>query len=132
MGCPGITDCYTLFTRAMVAESDRGTITGPVTGPASAVVPGGAVIAGNSDTAAQYQTVTTATGNYTLASLPAGVYDVSGEANGFKKMTQRGVTVQVAQTARIDFTVQVGAISASVTVHADAPLLNTELAEQRT
>lgn len=117
---------------ALWAQSDRGTITGAVTDPAGAVIPNVAVNAVNVQTAAQYQTVTTGTGNYTIPSLPAGVYDISVEASGFKKLTQRGVTVEVAQTARIDLALQVGAASESITVQADATLLKTESAEQST
>src|SRR3954452_24859115 len=109
-----------VLVSALWAQSDRGTITGTVTDPANAVVPNIAINAVNVQTAAQYQTVTTATGNYTIPSLPAGVYDLTVEAPGFKKLTQRGVTVEVAQTARIDLALQVGAASESVTVQADA------------
>src|SRR3954451_19001580 len=93
--------CF-LFTMTALAQSDRGTITGNVSDPADAVVPGAVVIARNAESGSVYQTVTTQTGNYTLPSLPAGLYDVSVEVTGFKKSTQQGVTVQVAQTARID------------------------------
>ncbi len=69
----------------LFAQSDRGTITGTVSDPANSVVPGAAVMAKNMETGAQTQTVTTATGNFTLASLQAGTYEVSVEAPGFNK-----------------------------------------------
>ncbi|HYP07050.1 MAG TPA: carboxypeptidase-like regulatory domain-containing protein [Bryobacteraceae bacterium] len=56
----------------------------------------------NTATGAQLQTITTDTGNFTLAELPAGVYDMTVEAPGFKKAAQNGIRVQVAQTARLD------------------------------
>ncbi len=112
------------------AQSDRGTITGTVQDQGKAVVPGARVVARNMDTGAQSETVTTGTGNYTLASIPAGRYEVSVEVQGFKKFTQQGIEVQVAQTARIDAVLQIGSTSESVTVNADAPLLRTENAEQ--
>lgn len=122
--------CCLVLTLAAFAQSDRGTITGTVSDPTSAVVQNATVVAQNSGTGAQYQTTTTATGNYTLPSLPAGVYNVSVEVPGFKKFTQQGITVQVAQTARIDLVLQVGGASESVIVNADAPLLKTESADQ--
>jgi hypothetical protein len=73
--------------------------------------------------------VTTNTGNFTLASLPAGTYDFSVEAQGFKKVTQQGIQVQVAQIVRLDIALQVGATT-SITVSAAAPLLKSENAEQ--
>jgi hypothetical protein len=114
------------------AQSDRGTINGTVSDPAGAVVPGASVMARNAETGAQSQTVTTPTGNYTVASLAVGTYELSIEAPGFKKFTQIGITVEVAQTARVDITLQVGATTESITVSSDAALLKTESAEQST
>ncbi len=73
-----------------------------------------------------FPTTTTATGSYTLSELPVGTYEVSATVSGFKKYTRSGITVQVAQTLRIDIPLQVGAASESVTVSADASLLKTE------
>src|SRR5689334_16751872 len=61
---------------ALWAQSDRGTITGTVSDPAGAVVPAAALTLTNTGTAAVYDTVTTATGNYTLPSLPSGRYNL--------------------------------------------------------
>ncbi len=65
-----------------------------------------------------------------MPGLPAGLYELSVEAAGFKKTTQSGIRVQVAQTARVDVTMQLGATTESVTVTAESPLLRTENAEQ--
>jgi len=70
--------CLILALNAF-AQSDRGTITGTITDPAGAVVPGATVIASHKATGATYPTVTTRTGDYTLPSLPSGVYDVTIE-----------------------------------------------------
>jgi hypothetical protein len=113
----------------LLAQSDRGTVTGTVTDAAGAVVPNAAITAKNAETGAEFQTKTTETGNYTLASLPAGRYDLTAQMSGFREYTQSGILVQVAQTERIDISLVVGAASESVTVTADAPLLKTEDAE---
>ena len=65
---------------ALFAQSDRGTLTGTVTDPASAVVPAAKVTLKNSETGAVYETVTTPTGNYTISSLPIGAYNLTIEA----------------------------------------------------
>ena len=111
-------------------QGDRGTITGTVTDPASAIVPSAKVTARNTDTGATYETVSTATGNYTLPSLPVGTYDLTVEAPGFNKHVQTGIGLQALTTARIDMILKVGSITESVTVNADAPLLKTESSEQ--
>src|SRR5437764_12057559 len=114
---------------AMFAQSDRGTLTGTVTDPANAAVPAAKISLKNQETGAAFATVSTPSGNYTLASLPAGSYDLTVEAPGFKREIQAGVQVQVAQTARVDVALQVGSATESVTVTTEAPVLKTENAE---
>ena len=111
------------------AQTDRGTITGAITDPTHSVLPGATVHAKDTATGAEYETVTTATGNYTLASLLAGTYDVTVTAPGFEKYIQRGITVEVVQVLRVDVVMKIGTATESVTVQADAGLLRTESAE---
>jgi hypothetical protein len=117
---------------AVFAQSERGSITGAVSDQANAVIPGAHVAATNTQTGVQYESVTTPTGNYTLAQLPAGSYDLSVEAAGFSKFIQQGIRIYVAQTARIDVVLNVGATRESVTVTSNATMLKTESAEQST
>jgi hypothetical protein len=106
-----------------------GTITGTVSDPAKAVIAGAPVEAKNTNTGLVYKSATSGTGNYTIAELPAGTYDVSVAASGFKKEVRPGVEVVAQTTFRVDFTLQVGANSELVTVTAEAPLLKTESGE---
>jgi hypothetical protein len=115
---------------ALVAQSDRGAITGTVSDQAGAVVPGAEVNVLNTASGATYNTVTTETGNYTIPSLPSGNYDLTVNRSGFGKHVQTGIPVQVAVSLRIEVVLQVGAKAESVTVTAHAPLLRTESAEQ--
>ncbi len=115
---------------AALGQTDRGTITGTVIDPAGALVPGAKLSVKNIETGQVAESNTTATGNFTIASLPAGKYDLNVEVPGFRKSIQQGVQVQVAQTVRMDIVLQVGATSESVTVTAAAPLLKSENAEQ--
>src|SRR5258706_8870923 len=83
-----------LVSLAALAQSDRGTITGTISDPANAIIPGAKVSAKNVETGAAYETVTTGTGNYTLPSLPVGSYDLTVEASGFGRYLQQGITIQ--------------------------------------
>jgi hypothetical protein len=67
--------CLFLFNVVLVAQSDRGTITGAVSDPADAAVANAVIQLKNSETGVLYQAATTATGNYTVAQLPVGTYD---------------------------------------------------------
>jgi hypothetical protein len=121
--------CVFLLAWTVFAQSDRGTVTGTITDQANAVVVNAAIEIANAETGAQFQTISTATGNYTLAQLPIGTYRLSVMVPGFKKFVQSGITVETAQTVRVDVSLQVGSASESVTVMADASLLKTETAD---
>jgi len=122
--------CMFLMTLVLAfAQNDRGTITGTITDPTGAIVPSAAIHARDTATGAEYDTISTATGNYALADLLAGIYEVTVTAAGFEKYIQHGITVQVVQVLRVDIVLKVGSTSESVTVNADAPLLRTENAE---
>src|SRR5690349_19508167 len=102
--------CFTLcaFALSLGAQSDRGTITGTVSDPAGAVIASAAIEARNTATGAIYQAASSATGNYTIAQLPAGDYELSISVPGFKKYIRTGLQVEVAGTLRVDPTLDVG------------------------
>src|SRR5512142_3098038 len=107
---------WSVFALAAFAQSDRGTITGTVTDPAGAVVPGAPVEARNVQTGAVYQAAGSSTGKYTLSQLPTGTYEMSVTVAGFKKFVRQNIALPVAQTVRIDVALEVGSATESVTV----------------
>jgi len=119
-----------VFTASVFAQSDRGTITGTVADSTGAVIPGAKVLLTNPATDTRTETVTTATGNYTIAGLPVGVYTLSVEQSGFSRYEQSNINVSVAVTTRVDVSMKVGQASESIQVSADATMLKTESAEQ--
>ncbi|HSP69831.1 MAG TPA: TonB-dependent receptor [Bryobacteraceae bacterium] len=121
--------CCFLTAAILVAQSDRGTVTGTVSDPAGAVVAGAPIQARNIETGATYQTASSATGNFSIAQLPVGTYEVTVTVQGFKKYIRAGLQVGVAQTLRVDIPLEVGATSEAVTVTEAAPLLKTESGE---
>ncbi len=121
--------CLLAVAGAAFAQGDRGTVTGTITDQAGAVIPAAAIEIKNINTGAVYQAQSSSTGNYTIGQLPVGTYQMTSSVPGFKQFVRTGITVLVAQTLRIDISLQVGAISETVTVNADAPLLRTESGE---
>src|SRR5437870_11701128 len=121
--------CLFLVSLAAFAQSDRGTMTGTVSDTTGAVIPGVSIVATNVETSARYETVSTETGNYTLSQMPAGLYQLSAELPGFKRYVRQGITVLVAQTLRLDVSLEIGSNTESVTVTEAAPLLKTESSE---
>src|SRR6266581_4393983 len=121
--------CLFVLSLAAFAQSDRGTMTGTVSDTTGAVIPGASIVATNIETNARYETISTETGNYTLAQMPAGLYQLSAELPGFKRYVRQGITVLVAQTLRLDVSLEIGSNTESVTVTEAAPLLKTESSE---
>jgi len=94
------------------------TIFGTVSDSTGAVVPGARVIVRNLQTGLERETRSNEAGSYVAAQLPVGVYTVTAEAAGFKSGIQEGIRVQVDENRRVDFRLEVGALSESITVEA--------------
>ena len=124
-----IAACYLLYAATAFAQSNTGTITGDVLDPANAVVPNATIQAKNQNTSATFQAGTTFTGNYTIGSLPAGTYEITATAAGFKKYVRPGIQVQTAETVRVDVHLEIGAATDTITINEEAPLLKTESGE---
>jgi hypothetical protein len=108
------------------AQADRGAITGTVTDPSGAVIPGVQVTGTNVDTKVQTTTTTNEVGLYTVLNLPIGKYSVTFTKQGFKAYDRSGITVAIAQVVQLDAVMQVGAVTESVTVTAEGGILQTQ------
>lgn len=111
------------------AQLDRGTISGVVTDPSGSLIVGARITVTNVATGTQSSTVTTGAGAYTIPELVAGQYSVTVSAAGFNELIRTGITVSVGQTATVDVQLAVGHTTTSVTVTANAPLLQTDSAQ---
>ncbi|HKE03804.1 MAG TPA: TonB-dependent receptor [Blastocatellia bacterium] len=108
------------------AQINTASLTGQVMDANGAATSGATVTAKNNATNVAQSVVTDAAGNYIFVSLPVGTYSVSVEATGFKKSVNEKVTLEVAQKARLDFTLQVGRVEETITVEANGALLTTQ------
>jgi len=102
-----------------------GQINGVVTDASGAVLPGVTVEATNTGTSAVRTAVTGADGLYTVPLLQPGVYNVKATLSGFRVALQEGVRVTVTETSRVAFQMEVGQVSETVTVVAQANLVET-------
>lgn len=108
----------------------NGTLEGTVKDDQGAVLPGVTVTVSNLDTGDQRVVVTNERGLYRAPLLSLGTYRVVAELQGFKKFEQTGVSLRAGQTAVIDIALTVGAISETVLVTADSPLIDLAKIEQ--
>jgi hypothetical protein len=108
----------------------NGTIEGTVKDGQGALLPGVTVTVTNVDTGEQRVVVTNENGLYRAPLLSLGTYRVAAELQGFKKFEQAGVSLRAGQTAVIDVALEVGTVSETITVTADAPLVDLAKIEQ--
>lgn len=110
---------------ALHAQVTPTSILGTVLDRSGAVVPGVTVTAVNVETNFTRQATTDASGQYAIRLLPTGAYRVEVNAPNFKKFVQTGIVLEVNRSARVDPVLEVGTLAESVSVFADAPLVNT-------
>ena len=103
-----------------------GEITGELRDVSGANIPGAAVVVTNTDTGANRNAVTNEAGVYSFPALPPGNYDIRVTRDGFKTITRKGIHLQVQQSARVDFQMELGQVTESIEVSANATLLSTE------
>jgi hypothetical protein len=108
---------------ALAQSAGTGALTGRVTDPSGAVVPGVAVTLVSLETNQTRNTVSGADGVYKFSLLPPGNYSVRFSATGFKTSEVASVAVNVTETPVLDRTLEVGAQAEQVTVEAEAEVL---------
>ncbi len=101
---------------ADTAFAQQASIAGKVMDQSSGALPGASVAAKNVDTGIQTAVTTNGEGFYSLPLLPPGQYTIVVELSGFRSQTRSGVTLDVQQSARLDFTLELGNIAESVDV----------------
>jgi hypothetical protein len=102
------------------------TLSGRVTDPAGLAVTGAAVTLSSSDQGLSRTSTTGDSGLYNFTFLPAGSYVLEAKASGFKQYKQEGITLAAGQNAEQQVRLVVGAVTESVEVTSQAPLLNAE------
>jgi hypothetical protein len=107
-----------------------GSLTGNVTDPTGAAIPGAKVEAQNSNTGASRQTDTEVSGAFTFINLLPGTYKITVTAQGFQTTSVEGITVNTNETRRVDMGLQIATAGVTVEVSAAAQaVLQTDRAD---
>jgi Carboxypeptidase regulatory-like domain/TonB dependent receptor-like, beta-barrel len=101
-----------------------GQITGAVTDGSGGILVGATVVVTNTQTNATREAQTNSAGSYVFPNLLPGVYNVRVELQGFQTKVVNGVELQVQQTARLDFSMELGSVEVAVEVTGTAPMIN--------
>lgn len=107
------------------AQDTRGSISGTVTDAQAAVIAGASVTITNTGTNTVSRRATNSSGYFEAPLLLPGEYSVTVEMAGFKRSVRSGITLAIGDRLQIDIPLEVGAAAESVTVSAEAPLLDT-------
>jgi Carboxypeptidase regulatory-like domain/TonB dependent receptor len=121
---------FSLTVVSAFAQTETGRIIGTLTDTSGAVIPGATVTLTHVQTNRETVATTDDTGRYVSIPLAIGNYRVAVERAGFKKVIRSGITLQVGETAVLDFKLEVGELTQQVEVTSDAPLLETTEASQ--
>jgi Carboxypeptidase regulatory-like domain len=116
-----------VFSASLYAQT-FGEVTGRVTDPSGAVIPGVSITLTNIKTNAIRNAITAEAGAYTFPSVAPGLYRVKAELPGFKTAATEQFEVQVQQVVRLDLSLQLGQVSDIVEVTAANDLLQAETA----
>jgi hypothetical protein len=109
-----------------------GSIVGNVTDAQGAAIPGVTVTIVNKETNLTRETTTNEEGNYNLVNVLPGRYDVKIALQGFREVLRSNVPVTIGQLSRVDASLEIGALSETVTVESRGELLQTDSAEVNT
>jgi len=109
-----------------LGQGNLASITGVVTDSAQAVMPGVSITVRNVENNIARKIATSDSGDYTITNLAPGSYEIIAEAAGFRTHKRTGIVLEIGQVLRDDIQMAVGAVTESVSVTAEVPILNTE------
>jgi carboxypeptidase family protein len=117
--------CGLLLCRSISAQTGSASVSGRVFDPNNAVILDATVSATNIDMGVRKTVSTNDQGIYHFAALEPGNYEISVAKQGFATVEKPGITVHVADTLSLNFTLKVGSVNETITVDAGAPLINS-------
>lgn len=117
---------FLLMSLPLTAQNERGSILGHIADSTGAAVAGANVTIRNVNTGIASTFLTTSTGDYVVVNLIPGTYEVSIEDKGFQSAAAKGLVLQVDQTLRQNFSMQVGTVEQQVEVSANAQMLQSD------
>ncbi len=110
----------------LFAQGYFGTLSGEITDPSGAVVPGAKVALVDQQKGYQFATTSDNTGRYLFTSIPPGLYTVSAEMEGFEKTVRTNIRLNVSENATANLGLKLASSKQAVEVESQAQTLQTE------
>ena len=117
--------CFLLTAVCVFAQSTTGEIAGTVTDPTGAAVPGVRITFTNENTGEVKVVESGATGDYLATQLQVGTYQASVQSDGFRTVERPGIALSALQSLRVDFVLELGQVTETVTITSQAPQVDT-------
>lgn len=114
----------------LLSQTATGSLSGTITDPNGAAVPGARVIATSTSSGIKLEATTTEAGIYVFAAMPVSTYSVAIEKAGFKKLNRTNIEIRIAQRVDMNLILEVGDVQQTVTVTDSAPLLESSSSER--
>ncbi len=114
-----------LFSSLAFGQSTAGEIAGIVTDPSGAAVPGVQITFLNEGTGEVRVTESGVTGEYLVTQLPVGTYMATVTSEGFRTAERPGIALSALQSLRVDFVLELGQVTETVTITSQAPQVDT-------
>jgi|SRR5579871_277956 len=117
--------CCLLMSSLARAADPTGTIAGTVLDPSGASIVGARIIVTNTGTGFTREGTTGSDGGFVFPLLPVGIYNLTVDSSGFRRYEQTGIEVKTDQSSTVAVSMQIGAANESVTVEANAEMVQT-------
>ncbi len=111
------------FVSSALGQAGRGSVSGLVTDPTGAIIPGAKVVVQSQATGVKQSTVSSASGLYSFVSLAPGMYQVTATAKAFDTLVEKNIAVSVDQASTVNLALKIGSVSEVVTVNAATALV---------
>lgn len=118
--------CLLICVQSLFAQTSSARVSGLVTDPAGAEVPGVTITFRNTSTGVEATASANVEGYYTAAYLRPGPYEMTAEAKGFKRFVRQQLVLETGQALVVDIRLELGAVTESVVVSAQTPLLQAD------
>jgi len=119
-----------LSSAPALAQSFKATVVGQVTDSKGAAIAGATITIVEESTGRAQSATTAEDGNFTLLQLTPGRYDLRVEAPNFRPVMQTGIVLETGQIRRIHLALEPGEIKETVTITAEAPVINTDISSK--
>ena len=108
-----------------LGQSSMARMRGVISDPGGAVIPNVEITAKNQETGVTTRTQTNETGSYAFPALAPGIYSLEASTTGLKTYSRSGIRLETADAIELDIKLEIGNLSESVNVTAEAPLLES-------